>query len=66
MIELAYQNNPINDIYYTIYKFNKSLFKKIERLIGLRVLCQIVLVTINLINELFNKDDEKIILLLCL
>lgn len=35
MIELAYQNNPINDIYYTIYKFNKSLFKQIERLIGL-------------------------------
>lgn len=35
MIELAYQNSSVNDIYYTVYKFNKSLFKKIERLIGL-------------------------------
>ncbi len=35
MIELAYQHNPVSDIYYTIYKFDKHLFKQIERLIGL-------------------------------
>lgn len=35
MIEIAYHHNISSDIYCTIYKFNKFLFKQIERLIGL-------------------------------
>lgn len=35
MIEIAYNHNTSSDIYCTIYKFNKFLFKQIERLIGL-------------------------------